>query len=155
MPELFMNVAQFLDRDEQKDLLRFLTAGSVDDSKSTLINHWQKAFPGNSRPSLPGLVPTARCHRPFCQGGAGKSSFCSGHRYPLRRTADPGFNHPDGNDEHSNGSGANHQAASREKIYRFQLNNVVTVFSASRFPIPNFQGALKGDYQNAGHKKNC
>ena len=26
-----------LDKDEQKDLLRFLTAGSVDDGKSTLI----------------------------------------------------------------------------------------------------------------------
>jgi len=32
-----LNVKDFLDRDEQKDLLRFLTAGSVDDGKSTLI----------------------------------------------------------------------------------------------------------------------
>lgn len=32
-----LNIKEFLDRDEQKDLLRFLTAGSVDDSKSTLI----------------------------------------------------------------------------------------------------------------------
>ncbi len=32
-----MNINEFLDRDEQKDLLRFLTAGSVDDGKSTLI----------------------------------------------------------------------------------------------------------------------
>ncbi len=32
-----MDIKQFLDRDEQKDLLRFLTAGSVDDGKSTLI----------------------------------------------------------------------------------------------------------------------
>ncbi|MCK5679208.1 sulfate adenylyltransferase subunit CysN [bacterium] len=31
------NIKEFLDRDEQKDLLRFLTAGSVDDGKSTLI----------------------------------------------------------------------------------------------------------------------
>lgn len=31
------NITEFLDRDEQKDLLRFLTAGSVDDGKSTLI----------------------------------------------------------------------------------------------------------------------
>lgn len=30
-------VQEFLDRDERKDLLRFLTAGSVDDGKSTLI----------------------------------------------------------------------------------------------------------------------
>ncbi|WP_242452843.1 sulfate adenylyltransferase subunit CysN [Prosthecochloris ethylica] len=30
-------VADFLDRDQEKDLLRFLTAGSVDDGKSTLI----------------------------------------------------------------------------------------------------------------------
>ncbi|MBN2331963.1 MAG: sulfate adenylyltransferase subunit CysN [Deltaproteobacteria bacterium] len=32
-----MDIREFLDRDEQKDLLRFLTAGSVDDGKSTLI----------------------------------------------------------------------------------------------------------------------
>ena len=32
-----MDIKKFLDRDEQKDLLRFLTAGSVDDGKSTLI----------------------------------------------------------------------------------------------------------------------
>lgn len=35
MPTL--NIKEFLDKDEQKDLLRFLTAGSVDDGKSTLI----------------------------------------------------------------------------------------------------------------------
>src|SRR5574344_199620 len=32
-----LSIEKFLDRDEQKDLLRFLTAGSVDDGKSTLI----------------------------------------------------------------------------------------------------------------------
>ena len=32
-----LNIKEFLDRDEQKDLLRLLTAGSVDDGKSTLI----------------------------------------------------------------------------------------------------------------------
>ena len=32
-----MSIEEFLERDEQKDLLRFLTAGSVDDGKSTLI----------------------------------------------------------------------------------------------------------------------
>lgn len=32
-----MDIKDFLDRDEQKDLLRLLTAGSVDDGKSTLI----------------------------------------------------------------------------------------------------------------------
>jgi bifunctional enzyme CysN/CysC len=32
-----MDINQFLDQDQQKDLLRFLTAGSVDDGKSTLI----------------------------------------------------------------------------------------------------------------------
>lgn len=32
-----LNIKEFLDRDEHKDLLRFLTAGSVDDGKSTLI----------------------------------------------------------------------------------------------------------------------
>ena len=32
-----LSIQEFLDRDEQKDLLRFLTAGSVDDGKSTLI----------------------------------------------------------------------------------------------------------------------
>src|SRR5580658_7652762 len=35
--ELQQNFAAFLDRDLQKDLLRFTTAGSVDDGKSTLI----------------------------------------------------------------------------------------------------------------------
>ena len=32
-----MSIEEFLDKDEKKDLLRFLTAGSVDDGKSTLI----------------------------------------------------------------------------------------------------------------------
>ncbi|MCD4772423.1 MAG: sulfate adenylyltransferase subunit CysN [Bacteroidales bacterium] len=32
-----MNIKQFLNQDQKKDLLRFLTAGSVDDGKSTLI----------------------------------------------------------------------------------------------------------------------
>lgn len=32
-----LNIQEFLDKDEQKDLLHFLTAGSVDDGKSTLI----------------------------------------------------------------------------------------------------------------------
>ena len=32
-----LSIEEFLRRDEQKDLLRFLTAGSVDDGKSTLI----------------------------------------------------------------------------------------------------------------------
>ena len=32
-----MSIKEFLDKDEKKDLLRFLTAGSVDDGKSTLI----------------------------------------------------------------------------------------------------------------------
>ncbi len=32
-----LDIKEFLDRDEQKDLLRLLTAGSVDDGKSTLI----------------------------------------------------------------------------------------------------------------------
>ena len=32
-----LSIEEFLDQDEKKDLLRFLTAGSVDDGKSTLI----------------------------------------------------------------------------------------------------------------------
>ncbi len=32
-----LSIKEFLDKDEEKDLLRFLTAGSVDDGKSTLI----------------------------------------------------------------------------------------------------------------------
>ena len=32
-----LSIEEFLKKDEQKDLLRFLTAGSVDDGKSTLI----------------------------------------------------------------------------------------------------------------------
>ena len=37
MEESYNTIEEFLDRDEKKDLLRFLTAGSVDDGKSTLI----------------------------------------------------------------------------------------------------------------------
>ena len=37
MAESALNIKEFLDKDEQKDLLRFLTAGSVDDGKSPLI----------------------------------------------------------------------------------------------------------------------
>ena len=37
MAESALNIKEFLDKYEQKDLLRFLTAGSVDDGKSTLI----------------------------------------------------------------------------------------------------------------------
>jgi len=37
MENTFTDIKQFLDRDQQKDLLRLLTAGSVDDGKSTLI----------------------------------------------------------------------------------------------------------------------
>ena len=33
-----LNIKEFLDQDEKKDLLRLLTAGSVDDGKSTLIS---------------------------------------------------------------------------------------------------------------------
>ena len=32
-----VSITEFLDNDEKKDLLRLLTAGSVDDGKSTLI----------------------------------------------------------------------------------------------------------------------
>ena len=32
-----LNIQEFLDQDQKKDLLRLLTAGSVDDGKSTLI----------------------------------------------------------------------------------------------------------------------
>lgn len=37
MKEEKLNIQEFLARDERKDMLRFLTAGSVDDGKSTLI----------------------------------------------------------------------------------------------------------------------
>ena len=37
MTETKLDIQQFLDQDEKKDLLRLLTAGSVDDGKSTLI----------------------------------------------------------------------------------------------------------------------
>lgn len=37
MADTKLNIKEFLDKDEQKDLLRFLTAGSVDGGKSTLI----------------------------------------------------------------------------------------------------------------------
>ncbi len=37
MDDSYGSIEEFLDQDEKKDLLRFLTAGSVDDGKSTLI----------------------------------------------------------------------------------------------------------------------
>ncbi|MEE4116725.1 MAG: GTP-binding protein [Marinilabiliaceae bacterium] len=37
MPILHNSIKEYLDEDQKKDLLRFLTAGSVDDGKSTLI----------------------------------------------------------------------------------------------------------------------
>ncbi len=37
MKQNSISIAEFLERDEQKDMLRLLTAGSVDDGKSTLI----------------------------------------------------------------------------------------------------------------------
>ena len=33
-----LSIQEFLDQDQKKDLLRLLTAGSVDDGKSTLIS---------------------------------------------------------------------------------------------------------------------
>ena len=38
-----LDIKAFLDKDEQKDLLRLLTAGSVDDGKSTLIGQIGRA----------------------------------------------------------------------------------------------------------------
>jgi len=37
MENINIDIKQFLDQDQKKDLLRLLTAGSVDDGKSTLI----------------------------------------------------------------------------------------------------------------------
>jgi len=37
MENINLDIKQFLDQDQKKDLLRLLTAGSVDDGKSTLI----------------------------------------------------------------------------------------------------------------------
>ena len=34
-----LNIKEFLDQDEKKDLLRLLTAGSVDDGKSTPVSY--------------------------------------------------------------------------------------------------------------------
>lgn len=36
MADTKLNIKEFLDKDEQKDLLRFLTAGSVDDGQIDL-----------------------------------------------------------------------------------------------------------------------
>ena len=37
MTDNILSIEEYLDQDEKKDLLRFLTAGSVVDGKSTLI----------------------------------------------------------------------------------------------------------------------
>ena len=44
-----LDIKAFLDKDEQKDLLRFLTAGSVDDGKSTLIGSLSDGRVGGRR----------------------------------------------------------------------------------------------------------
>ena len=62
-----LNIKEFLDKDEQKDLLRFLTAGSVDDGKSTLIvrnctrtswMHWNAIA---NEWEMPAIILTMRC----------------------------------------------------------------------------------------------
>ena len=60
-----LNIKEFLDKDEQKDLLRFLTAGSVDDGKSTLIGrtrtswmHWNAIA---NEWEMPAIILTMRC----------------------------------------------------------------------------------------------
>ena len=55
-----LNIKEFLDKDEQKDLLRFLTAGSVDDGKSPLTGRlmWPIAISAPTTESL--SSPTLR-----------------------------------------------------------------------------------------------
>ena len=48
-----LNIKEYLDKDEQKDLLRLLTAGSVDDGKSTLIGRLLFDRRSCTRTSLP------------------------------------------------------------------------------------------------------
>ena len=68
-----LSIEEFLDRDEKKDLLRLLTAGSVDDGKSTLIGRLLfdskkiyedqlAALERDSKPS-PSTWPTATSRR--------------------------------------------------------------------------------------------
>ena len=65
-----LSISEFLRKDEQKDLLRFLTAGSVDDGKSTLIGrllfdstrtswmHWNAIA---NEWEMPAIILTMRC----------------------------------------------------------------------------------------------
>ena len=46
-----LSIEEYLDQDERKDLLRLLTAGSVDDGKSTLIG--RLLFDSTKTNSLP------------------------------------------------------------------------------------------------------
>ena len=46
MNDSTLDIKAFLDKDEQKDLLRLLTAGSVDDGKSTLIGRLLQRMEG-------------------------------------------------------------------------------------------------------------
>ena len=65
-----LDIKAFLDKDEQKDLLRLLTAGSVDDGKSTLIGrllfdskklyedqHWSVTASGWAMPANTLIMP--------------------------------------------------------------------------------------------------
>lgn len=68
-----LNIKEYLDRDEQKDLLRFLTAGSVDDGKSTLIGRllltaksytktsWMPSNATASAWGMPATISTTLC----------------------------------------------------------------------------------------------
>ncbi len=69
-----LDIKEFLDQDQQKDLLRLLTAGSVDDGKSTLIgrllNDSKKIYEDQLRHSNATAnvlaMPAIKSTMPFC-----------------------------------------------------------------------------------------
>lgn len=69
-----LSIKEFLDQDEQKDLLRFLTAGSVDDGKSTLIgrllfdskNFMKTSWPPSSATASAWATPAIILTTPCC-----------------------------------------------------------------------------------------
>ena len=62
-----LNIKEFLDKDEQKDLLRFLTAGSVDDVfclivKSYMKISWMLWSATVSVWEMPAIILTMHCY---------------------------------------------------------------------------------------------
>lgn len=73
MNDSTLDIKAFLDKDEQKDLLRLLTAGSVDDGKSTLAvccstarNYMRTSWTHWNATASAWEMPATTLTTPFC-----------------------------------------------------------------------------------------